>query len=72
MAQNVEMITKNIASAEELQTQSQNLLSNAQSFKTSSTSMKRRFHWKNIKVCFYYFIVLIYVCYGKELILISI
>ena len=57
MAQNVEMITKNITSAEELESQSRDLLSNAESFKTHSVKMKRNFWWKNVKVCFFNFIL---------------
>ena len=56
MAQNVELITKNISTAEELESQSRDLLSNAEAFKSHSVQLKRNFWWKNVKVCFYFFI----------------
>ena len=51
MARNVENMTRNVATAEELESGTQQMTANAQQFKKQSVALKRHYWWKNIKVC---------------------
>ncbi|GAB1227799.1 hypothetical protein ENUP19_0358G0016 [Entamoeba nuttalli] len=62
MAKNVEMMTQNIATAEELEVQSNEMSINAQQFKKQAIVLRKTYWWKNFKidtssalVTYYYF-----------------
>ncbi|EMH73598.1 vesicle-associated membrane protein, putative [Entamoeba histolytica HM-1:IMSS-B] len=55
MAKNVEMMTQNIATAEELEVQSNEMSINAQQFKKQAIVLRKTYWWKNFKVCFFFF-----------------
>ncbi|BFU23722.1 Synaptobrevin, putative [Entamoeba histolytica] len=50
MAKNVEMMTQNIATAEELEVQSNEMSINAQQFKKQAIVLRKTYWWKNFKL----------------------
>ena len=52
MAENIDNMTANLATAEEIQEQTDRLKQNADQFKKSSTRLKKEMKWKNAKLWF--------------------
>ncbi|ELP91457.1 hypothetical protein EIN_155740 [Entamoeba invadens IP1] len=50
MEKNVELITKNISTAEELEDQTREMTINAQKFQKQSVVLKKKYWWKNAKL----------------------